>query len=310
MIQTKLNPQIGAPYAAEVEFVDGEGQPFQPVADAEYVWRAEIRTTDGGTLVYALEEGDGIDMTGIAEARVVLRLTIDEVNALGRQGRTHAWSLRGWDADRGHAWQAAGGTLTVVPYATRTDVFPEAPAAPTVLRVVARPGVMGAETAGIFLTGYVGPPGEPGTGFTILGSFSDPAQLPADGNESGDGYIIDGDLYVWDGSAWNNVGKVQGPKGEPGPAGDPGDPGPEGDDGWVPVLAAVPDGARVVHQVVDWTGGTGAKPATGAYVSPTGHTANISEATDIRGPQGPAGDGEGSTVTVAAEDADTITLSI
>lgn len=74
------------------------------------------------------------------------------------------------------------------------------------------------------LTGPPGPQGEPGTGVSILGSLPDPADLPPTGNTPGDAYLINGNLWVWDGTAWDNVGTVQGPQG---PAGPPGSDGRE-----------------------------------------------------------------------------------
>ncbi|ODT17923.1 MAG: hypothetical protein ABS35_24775 [Kaistia sp. SCN 65-12] len=62
----------------------------------------------------------------------------------------------------------------------------------------------------------------------------------------------------------------------------------KGDRGWVPLLAAVTDGTRRVHRIVDWSGGEGTKPATGSYVGATGLVADIADAVDMRGPQGPA----------------------
>ena len=62
--------------------------------------------------------------------------------------------------------------------------------------------------------------------------------------------------------------------------------GVDGSNGWMPVPAAVVDGARVVIQVADWVGGTGTKPTTGLYIGPTGLVASIGDAIDIRGPQG------------------------
>lgn len=63
-------------------------------------------------------------------------------------------------------------------------------------------------------------------------------------------------------------------------------PGLDGDDGWTPVFAVVADGARYVQQVVDWTGGTGAKPVTGQYVGPAGFVSSIGDAVNIRGASG------------------------
>ena len=55
-------------------------------------------------------------------------------------------------------------------------------------------------------TGPQGPKGEDGKSVNIKGSYETTGELPEDA-EPGDGYIIDGNLYVWDGSTWNNVGK-------------------------------------------------------------------------------------------------------
>lgn len=67
--------------------------------------------------------------------------------------------------------------------------------------------------------------------------------------------------------------------------------GPKGERGWTGVTANVPDGARVVQQVIEWIGGEGTKPALtpALYVSPTGFTSVIANATDIRGATGLTG---------------------
>lgn len=59
-----------------------------------------------------------------------------------------------------------------------------------------------------------GEAGQDGTSFRILGSKDDKSQLPQDNNEVGDGYLIQGHLWVWDGSQWNDAGVIQGPAGE------------------------------------------------------------------------------------------------
>jgi hypothetical protein len=59
--------------------------------------------------------------------------------------------------------------------------------------------------------------------------------------------------------------------------------------GWSPILANVIDGERVVQQVVDWTGGSGAKPAAGQYIGVSGFVEDIADATDIKGEQGADG---------------------
>jgi hypothetical protein len=84
--------------------------------------------------------------------------------------------------------------------------------------------------------GPAGPPGPPGqdgadgTSVRILGEFDDPSGLPTDA-EDGDGYLVDGDLYVWTGEGYENVGTIKGPQGPPGEAGQKGDKGDKGDQG-------------------------------------------------------------------------------
>jgi hypothetical protein len=72
------------------------------------------------------------------------------------------------------------------------------------------------------------------------------------------------------------------------PRGDEGGQGETGEKGWSPLLAVVPDGARRVHQIVDWANGEGTKPAAGDYLGEEGPVSDIAEATDIRGPAGGA----------------------
>lgn len=67
--------------------------------------------------------------------------------------------------------------------------------------------------------------------------------------------------------------------------------GPTGANGWTAVEANVVDGARRVKQIVDWVGGTGAKPATGKFIGPAGLVDTSAEATDMRGAGG-AGSGD------------------
>ena len=85
--------------------------------------------------------------------------------------------------------------------------------------------------------GDTGDTGPQGTGLTVLGGFSSPAELPDTGNLVGDAYLISGDLWVYDGEGWDNTGNIQGPKGDTGdtgpqgPQGDTGDTGPQGPKG-------------------------------------------------------------------------------
>lgn len=60
--------------------------------------------------------------------------------------------------------------------------------------------------------------GTDGTSVSILGSYNTLAELEAahPTGSVGDGYIVAGDLYVWDGSSWLDVGRIQGPAGQDG----------------------------------------------------------------------------------------------
>lgn len=68
-------------------------------------------------------------------------------------------------------------------------------------------------------TCIAGAKGEDGTSVTILGTYNSIEELNQahpNNNTNGDGYIINGDLYVWDGTSFINVGKIKGEDGEKG----------------------------------------------------------------------------------------------
>ncbi len=145
--------------------------------------------------------------------------------------------------------------------------------------------------------------GADGTSVTILGSYNTYAELIAahPTGSLGDGYMVGGDLYVWNGSAWEDVGTIQGPQGPAGPQGPTGATGatgPKGDTG-----ATGPQGPQGEQ------GEQGPQGATG----PQGPTGAQGEA----GPQGPTGPAgatgpEGAVAVVATSidwTADTATLT-
>ena len=75
--------------------------------------------------------------------------------------------------------------------------------------------------------------GEMGTGINILGNLASENDLPATAN-IGDAYLIEGNLYIWSGEVWENVGNIKGPKGDTGdigPQGLKGDTGAQGPPG-------------------------------------------------------------------------------
>lgn len=78
--------------------------------------------------------------------------------------------------------------------------------------------------------GEKGEQGNDGTSLNILGTKESEADLPLSA-EKNDAYLINGEMWVFDGMNWNNAGKIQGPQGPQGPVGPQGpkgDPGPQG----------------------------------------------------------------------------------
>lgn len=64
-----------------------------------------------------------------------------------------------------------------------------------------------------------GEKGENGTSVKILDTYNSLEELNREhpnGNENGDGYLINGDLYVWNGTYFQNVGQIKGEDGKPG----------------------------------------------------------------------------------------------
>ena len=67
--------------------------------------------------------------------------------------------------------------------------------------------------------GKDGEDGKDGTSVTILGSYNSVDELNQahpNNNNNGDGYIVNGDLYIWDGNSFVNVGKIKGEDGQDG----------------------------------------------------------------------------------------------
>lgn len=51
--------------------------------------------------------------------------------------------------------------------------------------------------------------GADGTSINIKGSKDNVSQLPTVGNSEGDAYLIGGNLYIWDGTNWKDVGAIK-----------------------------------------------------------------------------------------------------
>jgi hypothetical protein len=132
-------------------------------------------------------------------------------------------------------------------------------------------GPTGPTGADSTVTGPTGPTGAQGTSINLLGSVANEAALPPTGNTLNDAYIAtspSNHVFIWDGTAWDNVGNIQGPT------------GPTGADSMV----TGPTGA---------TGATGAAGATGptgpSVTGPTGADSTVTGPTGADGPTGPTG---------------------
>jgi hypothetical protein len=82
-------------------------------------------------------------------------------------------------------------------------------------------------------TGPQGPSGPQGQGIRILSAVATVGDLPSTGNQPGDAHLVTetGNVHIWNGSAWTEIGHVQGPQGPAGIQGQKGDPGVAGPTG-------------------------------------------------------------------------------
>jgi hypothetical protein len=106
--------------------------------------------------------------------------------------------------------------------------------------------------------GPTGPTGPQGASIKFKGTVANDVNLPASGNQINDAYVVSatGDLWVWNGTIWQNSGKIVGPTGPTGTTG--------------------PTGPAV-------TGPTGAASTVPGPTGPTG------PASTVAGPTGPTG---------------------
>ena len=79
-------------------------------------------------------------------------------------------------------------------------------------------------------SGYSGFSGQQGTSINVKGEVPTVGDLPPTGNQVNDAYIVtaDGDLWIWDGSAWFDAGQIVGPQGLSGFSGYSGESGYSG----------------------------------------------------------------------------------
>jgi hypothetical protein len=151
------------------------------------------------------------------------------------------------------------------------------------------------------VTGPTGPTGPQGTSINVRGTVAAVVNLPASGNAVNDAFIVTAneDLYVWNGTTWNNVGQIVGPMGPTGATGATGPTGPAGTNGFVGSNGATgPTGATgstgptgAASTVTGPTGNTGPTGPQGlqGQLGPTGPTGAASQVTGPTGPSGPTG---------------------
>jgi hypothetical protein len=143
------------------------------------------------------------------------------------------------------------------------------------------------------LTGPTGATGVAGTSISILGSYATVGDLIAahpTGNV-GDGYLVAGDLYVWDSdsSTWVNVGNIQGPQGATGATGSTGPTGLDGATGATGETGATGSSAGATGAGTDSIFWLNDQTVTASYTVPVGQNA---------GSFGPITIASGVTVTV------------
>lgn len=136
-------------------------------------------------------------------------------------------------------------------------------------------------------TGPTGSTGAAGVSITMKGEVATVGNLPATGNQVNDAYVVtaDGNLYVWDGAAWNDVGQIVGPTGPTGAVGPTGPTGAQGIQGNTGPTG--PTGPQGEQGIVGPTGPQGIQGIQGIQgeVGPTGPTGPQG----VVGPTGPQG---------------------
>lgn len=177
----------------------------------DWTWGVEFRLTDANGNPFSIEPfsfslpgGTEVDLT-VAAPVPSANGTFYNIGPEGPAGPQGPQGIQGVQGDIG-------------PYGPQGDPGPEGPQGPQ------------------GETGPQGPQGEmgpQGVSITLQGTVADVASLPSTGNTVNDAYIVeaDGDLYVWDGSVWNNVGQIVGPQGPQGVQGEVGPTGPQGETG-------------------------------------------------------------------------------
>lgn len=171
--------------SATVAPTDGWTTETLPKVDGLYIWQRTVTVSESGETPSDAACISGADGTGISDIVITYQASDNGVSA-----PTGTWSSTIPSVSAGsYLW-------------TRTETI-TSDGNSTYSYSVARQGQDGAD----------------GTSVTILGSYNTYAELIAahpTGDNIGDGYMVGSDLYIWNGTTWQNVGQIKGADGTDG----------------------------------------------------------------------------------------------
>lgn len=134
--------------------------------------------------------------------------------------------------------------------------------------------------------------GEQGNSVEVVGAVDTPNDLPANYNGNVGDMLFDrstGDGFIWTGTEWLNIGRVQGPEGPQGPRGPAGDTGPRPDHEWNGTSVRFQRADGSWGPFIDLLGPTGDKGDPGEVGPAPEHQWNMT-ALRFRNPDGSWGD--------------------
>ena len=171
--------------SATVAPIDGWTTETLPKADGLYIWQRTVTVSESGETPSDAACISGADGTGISDIVITYQVSDNGVSA-----PTGTWSSTIPSVSAGsYLWTR---TQTITSDGNSTYSYS-----------VARQGQDGAD----------------GTSVTILGSYNTYAELIAahpTGDNIGDGYMVGSDLYIWNGTTWQDVGQIKGADGTDG----------------------------------------------------------------------------------------------
>lgn len=282
-------------------FVNSEGE-WKDLGDisgpegksAYEVWQIVTGNTEASNEDYLadIRGQDGIGLTIRGALDTVGELPVDAldgdtyiINFMMYVWATDVWAPVGQVGAQGKSAFQSWKEITANPTATETQY------------VAAMKGEQGIQG----IQGETGEEGPMGPGISILGTLPDSTGLPVEGADAGSGYLINGDFWGWTGAEWENLGRIQGPKGEQGIQGETGLTGPIGpamylsgsvaDTDELPVTGSPGEAVTIDGVIYSWNESTSLWVAAGSIRGPQGEIG-------LRGPTGPTVRVKGTLATV------------